>query len=170
MVRHTDDTAQEHTQTDRPASACGSRTVESHSPDETWELAFRMGEEARPGLVCTLSGDLGTGKTVFAQGFAAGLGVAGPVNSPTFTIVQEYEGRLPLYHFDVYRIEDPEEMEEIGYGEYFYGGGVCLVEWPEQILPLLPETRCAVRISKDPQKGFAYRRIEIEYLTGDTAE
>ena len=150
------------TECGQPDGVPASRAAETFSPQETWDLAFRMGENACPGQVCTLSGDLGVGKTVFAQGFAAGLGVTEPVCSPTFTIVQEYSGRLPLYHFDVYRIEDPEEMEEIGFRDYFYGTGVCLIEWAEQISELLPEKRTAVRISKDPEKGFDYRRIDIQ--------
>ena len=143
----------------------GPETYETQSPEETWELAFRLGESAEAGQVWTLNGDLGVGKTVFAQGFAAGLGVTDIVNSPTFTIVQEYAGRLPLYHFDVYRIEDPEEMEEIGFREYFYGDGVCLVEWAEQIEELLPEERTDVTICKDPGKGFSFRQIGIRSST-----
>lgn len=140
-------------------------TAETHSPDETWELAFQMGQQAVPGEVITLNGDLGAGKTVFAQGFAAGLGVSEPVNSPTFTIVQEYAGRLPLYHFDVYRIEEPEEMEEIGYRDYFYGDGVCLIEWAEQIRELLPERRTDVTIERDDREDYDYRRIAVRTRT-----
>ena len=135
---------------------------ETHSPEETWQLAFHLGETAKAGQVWTLNGDLGVGKTVFAQGFAAGLGVDDIVNSPTFTIVQQYEGRLPLYHFDVYRIEDPEEMEEIGWRDCFFGEGVCLIEWAEQIEELLPEERIDVWIRKDPGKGFSYRTVGIQ--------
>ena len=105
-------------------------TIESFSPEDTFALGKSIGEKAQPGQIYTLEGDLGTGKTVFTQGLAAGLGITEPVNSPTFTIVQVYEeGRLPLYHFDVYRIGDIEEMDEIGYEDYFYGEGVCLIEW-----------------------------------------
>lgn len=121
-----------------------------------------MGTEARPGDVYTLVGDLGVGKTVFTQGLAAGLEVAEPVNSPTFTIVQVYEeGRLPFYHFDVYRIGDAEEMEEIGYEDYFYGKGVCLIEWADLIEELLPEHYTEIKIEKNLEKGFDYRRISI---------
>ena len=144
-----------------PSAQKTESAVETHSPDETWDLAFHMGECAEPGQVYTLNGDLGAGKTVFAQGFAAGLGVREPVNSPTFTIVQEYMGRLPLYHFDVYRIEEPEEMEEIGYREYFYGKGVCLIEWAEQIQELLPDRRIDVTITRDPLGDVDYRAITI---------
>lgn len=121
-----------------------------------------MGTEARPGDVYTLVGDLGVGKTVFTQGLAAGLEVAEPVNSPTFTIMQVYEeGRLPFYHFDVYRIGDAEEMEEIGYEDYFYGKGVCLIEWADLIEELLPEHYTEIKIEKNLEKGFDYRRISI---------
>lgn len=137
--------------------------TESHSAAETFAYAKTLGEKASPGEVYTLSGDLGAGKTVFAQGFAAGLGIAEPVNSPTFTILQSYEdGRLTLHHFDVYRIGDVSEMEEIGCEDCFYGNGVCLVEWAEQIAEILPEDCIRITITKDPSKGFDYRRIEIE--------
>ena len=105
------------------------------------------------------------GKTVFTQGFARGLGITGPVNSPTFTIVQQYEeGRLPLYHFDVYRIGDISEMDEIGYEDCFYGSGVSLIEWSELIEELLPERAVHVTIEKDLERGFDYRRIRVEGL------
>lgn len=135
---------------------------ETNSVQETFDLAKRLGEQAKPGALYTLSGDLGVGKTVFAQGLAAGLGIAEPVNSPTFTILQVYDGgRLPFYHFDVYRIGDIEEMDEIGCEDCFYGTGVCLVEWAEQISELLPEARTQLLIEKDPKKGFDYRRITL---------
>lgn len=103
----------------------------SNSPEETFALGKQLGEQAKPGEVYCLDGDLGVGKTIFTQGFAAGLGIDEPVNSPTFTIVQQYDsGRLPLYHFDVYRIGDVSEMDEIGYEDCFYGEGVCLIEGP----------------------------------------
>lgn len=122
-----------------------------------------MGADAKPGQIYTLNGDLGAGKTIFTKGMAAGLGIEEPVSSPTFTIVQEYSGgRLPLYHFDVYRIGEPEEMEEIGYDDYFFGEGVCLIEWAELIRELLPERVISVSIEKDLEKGFDYRLIHIE--------
>lgn len=137
--------------------------TETWSPEETFQLGRRLGEQAQPGQIYTLSGDLGVGKTVFTKGVAAGLGIREPVSSPTFTIVQEYyDGRLPLYHFDVYRIEDPEEMEEIGYDDYFFGDGVCLIEWADRIRELLPEHLIRVTIEKDPEKGFDYRLIRVE--------
>lgn len=136
---------------------------ETFAPEETFLLAKKLGEKAVPGQIYTLNGDLGVGKTVFTQGMAAGLGIDEPVNSPTFTIVQEYEsGRLPLYHFDVYRIGDPEEMEEIGYDDYFFGEGITLIEWAELIEELIPENRISVTIEKNPEKGFDYRLIKVE--------
>ena len=136
---------------------------ETNSPEETFDLAKCLGEQAGPGTVYTLTGDLGVGKTVFAQGLAQGLGIDEAINSPTFTIVQVYdEGRLPFYHFDVYRIGDIEEMDEIGYEDYFYGDGVCLVEWAELIEELLPKTRVELLIEKDLEKGFDYRRITLQ--------
>lgn len=138
------------------------KIYESFSEKETFQIAKELAEQAVAGEVYCLSGDLGVGKTVFTKGFAAGLSITEPVSSPTFTIVQVYEeGRLPLYHFDVYRIEDIEEMEEIGYEDYFYGEGVCLVEWAELIREVLPDKRKSIRIEKDLSKGFDYRRIEI---------
>ena len=138
---------------------------ESNTPQETFELGKRLGAEAKPGQVYCLDGDLGVGKTVFTQGFARGLGITGPVNSPTFTIVQQYEeGRLPLYHFDVYRIGDISEMDEIGYEDCFYGSGVSLIEWSELIEELLPERAVHVTIEKDLERGFDFRRIRVEGL------
>ena len=134
---------------------------ESISAEDTFAFGQKLGREAVPGEIICLDGDLGVGKTVFTQGFAAGLGIDDYVNSPTFNIVKEYEGgRLPLYHFDVYRIGDPSEMEEIGYEDYFYGQGVSIIEWPGQIEELLPKEARWVRIRKDLTKGFDYRRIE----------
>ena len=136
---------------------------ETHGPQETFEIGKQLGLEAKPGEVYCLDGDLGVGKTVFTQGFASGLGITEPVNSPTFTIVQQYEeGRLPLYHFDVYRIGDVEEMDEIGYEDCFYGEGVCLIEWSTLIQEILPEDAIHITIEKDLEKGFDYRRIQME--------
>lgn len=142
-------------------------TRESFSARQTWETGFQMGREAIAGQVYTLIGDLGTGKTVFTQGFAAGLGIGETVNSPTFTILQVYEeGRLPLYHFDVYRIGDSEEMLEIGWDEYVYGEGVCLIEWADLIPDLIEEIPSGkvrrVEIRKDLSKGTMYRRIDLD--------
>lgn len=142
------------------------RMIETCSAQETWQAGYEMGQEAVPGQVITLIGDLGVGKTVFTQGFAAGLGIRDSVNSPTFTILQVYEdGRIPLYHFDVYRIGDSEEMLEVGWDEYVSGEGVCLVEWADLIEDLIEELPgemvTAVTIEKDPQKGYDYRRMTI---------
>lgn len=138
------------------------KTIESHNCRETFELGKKLGSAALPGEVYCLLGDLGVGKTVFTQGFAAGLGITEPINSPTFTIVQVYEeGRLPFYHFDVYRISDVDEMDEIGYEEYFYGDGVCLVEWGNLIEEIMPENVITITIEKDLAKDFDYRKITV---------
>ena len=138
---------------------------ESNTPQETFELGKRLGAEAKPGQVYCLDGDLGVGKTVFTQGFARGLGITGPVNSPTFTIVKQSEvGRLPVDHFEVYRIGDISEMDEIGYEDCFYGSGVSLIEWSELIEELLPERAVHVTIEKDLERGFDFRRIRVEGL------
>ena len=135
---------------------------ETRSAQETFALGERIGREAKPGEIYTLTGDLGVGKTVLTQGVASGLGIVGTVNSPTFTILQVYEnGRLPFYHFDVYRIGDEEEMEEIGYEDCFFGGGVCLSEWAERISVILPEMRISILIEKDLACGLDYRKITI---------
>lgn len=137
--------------------------IETNSARETYECGFRMGREAKEGQIICLEGDLGVGKTVFTQGFADGLGIHEPICSPTFTIIQEYtQGRLPLYHFDVYRLGSPDEMEEIGYEEYFYSDGVCLVEWGNLFPELFPEQTVYVKIEKKLEKGFDYRAITIE--------
>lgn len=139
--------------------------IETRSPEETFETGRKLGEKAVPGQVFTLMGDLGVGKTVFTLGLARGLGIQEPVSSPTFTIVQVYEeGRLPFYHFDVYRIGDVEEMDEVGYDDYIMGDGVSLIEWADLIEEILPEKRTEVRIEKDLEQGFDYRKITIREL------
>jgi tRNA threonylcarbamoyladenosine biosynthesis protein TsaE len=136
---------------------------ETNGEKETWELGFALAREAKAGNVYTLTGDLGVGKTVFTKGFAAGLGITEPVSSPTFTIVLQYDsGRLPFYHFDVYRIGDVEEMDEIGYEDCFYGEGVTMIEWAQLIQEILPPRRTKILIEKDLERGFDYRRITIE--------
>ena len=141
----------------------GSVEIESEKCEDTYMLGKLLGENCRAGEVYTLIGDLGVGKTVFTQGFAAGLGVSGPVNSPTFTIVSEYDdGRLPFYHFDVYRIGDSEEMDEIGYEDYIYGEGVSLIEGANLIEDILPEQYTRVTIEKDLNRGLDFRRITLE--------
>lgn len=139
------------------------KVIETRSEEGTREIGKILGKAVKEGTVITLNGDLGVGKTVFTQGFAQGLGVEEPVNSPTFTIVQIYEeGRMLFYHFDVYRIGDIEEMEEIGYEDYFYGTGVCLIEWAELIQEILPENHVEIFIEKDLSCGFDYRKITIK--------
>ena len=136
--------------------------TETFSPEETFQLGQKIGEQAKPGELYTLIGDLGVGKTVLTQGIARGLGIEEPISSPTFTIVQVYEeGRMPFYHFDVYRIGDVEEMEEIGYEEYFYGQGITMIEWANLIEEILPNHYREIRIEKDLEQGFDYRRITV---------
>lgn len=141
--------------------------IESFCAEDTFAIGEKIGKEALPGQVYTLIGDLGVGKTVFTQGVAAGLGITEPVSSPTFTILQVYEeGRLPFYHFDVYRIGDVEEMEEIGYEDCFFGEGLCLIEWANLIEEILPPIYIEVKIEKNPEKGFDYRKIAITKHSG----
>lgn len=138
---------------------------ESFSTNETFNIGKEIASNAKPGQVYCLYGDLGTGKTVFSQGFGAGLGISEPISSPTFTILKEYhEGKLPFYHFDVYRIGSEDEMDEIGYYDIVDGEGVCLIEWAELIKDILPEHYYKVTITKDVEKGFDYRKIEIENI------
>ena len=137
--------------------------IESRSEKDTFALGQKLGGDCRPGDIVLLNGDLGVGKTVFTKGFGKGLGIEEPISSPTFTIMQIYEsGRLPLYHFDVYRIADPEEMDEIGYEDYFFREGVCLIEWASLIKELIPEHVICVTIEKELDKGFDYRTITID--------
>lgn len=139
--------------------------IETNSPEETFRVGKELGEKAYAGQVFTLTGDLGVGKTVFTQGLAKGLGIEEPVNSPTFTIIQEYDGgRLPFYHFDVYRIGDVEEMGEVGFEDYVMGDGVSLIEWANLIEEILPEKRTDILIEKDLSQGFDYRRITIREI------
>ena len=139
--------------------------IETNSASETLALGEKLGKAAKPGQIYTLNGDLGVGKTVLTQGFAKGLGITEAVNSPPFTIIQEYEsGRMPFYHFDVYRIGDIEEMEEIGYDDYFYGNGICLIEWANLIEEILPEQIIEITIEKNLEKGFDYRKITVTGL------
>ncbi|MGN0375886.1 MAG: tRNA (adenosine(37)-N6)-threonylcarbamoyltransferase complex ATPase subunit type 1 TsaE [Butyrivibrio sp.] len=136
--------------------------IESFSPETTAKLGMKIGQQVMPGDVICLEGELGVGKTVFTQGLAFGLGITDNVNSPTFTLIQEYhEGRIPLYHFDVYRISGPWDMDDLGYEEYFYGDGVCLVEWGRLIEELLPSDTVYIHIEKDLEKGFDYRKITV---------
>ena len=141
------------------------KVIESYSAEETFCVGKEIGESAEPGSVYTLLGDLGVGKTVFTQGVAKGLNIEEPISSPTFTSLQVYEeGRIPFYHFDVYRIGDVEEMEEIGYEDYFYGDGVTFIEWANFIEEILPSSYRQIVIEKDLEKGFDYRKITIEEI------
>lgn len=141
------------------------KIIESYSAGDTFQIGKEIGQNAIPGSVYTLIGDLGVGKTVFTQGVAKGLDIKEPISSPTFTILQVYEeGRIPFYHFDVYRIGDVEEMEEIGYEDCFYGDGICFIEWANLIEEILPKTYTQVTIEKDLEKGFDYRKITIEEI------
>ena len=136
--------------------------IETRSAKETYQLGVEIGKKASKGQVYTMVGDLGVGKTLFTQGMANGLEIAEPINSPTFTIVQVYdEGRLPFYHFDVYRIGDISEMDEIGFEDYIYGDGVALIEWANLIEEILPENCTQITIEKDLEQGFDYRKITI---------
>lgn len=138
---------------------------ETFSPEETLEIGRQLGKRVQPGDVYTLIGDLGVGKTVLTQGIAEGLGITEPISSPTFTIVQVYEeGRMPFYHFDVYRIGDVEEMDEIGYEDYFYGDGLTMIEWANLIEEILPEHYRQITIEKNLEKGFDYRKIMISEI------
>ena len=138
------------------------RVYESYSYEGTHKIAGEIANTLNGGEFIAMYGDLGAGKTAFVQGLAKALGINNHITSPTFTIVNEYEGRLPLYHFDVYRISEPDEMYEIGYEEYVYGDGVCVVEWAELIEDLFPEKYYKITILKDEEKGFDYRKIIFE--------
>ena len=133
-------------------------------PEETFAEAKKLAEGLNPGDVICMYGDLGAGKTLFAQGIASGLGIDESVSSPTFTIVNEYMGRIPFYHFDVYRISDPDEMYEIGFDEYLFGEGVCLVEWAELIEDVLPDKYIKVTIERDSANPELNRIIIIEKI------
>lgn len=129
---------------------------------DTYELGYTLAGDANPGDIFCLEGDLGAGKTVFAKGFGRGLGIEEPISSPTFTILHEYcDGRLPLYHFDAYRIDDPAELYEIGYDEYFFGDGVCLIEWPSKVAELIPADVVHISIERAPERGSSFRRIRV---------
>lgn len=138
---------------------------ESFSEQDTFDFAYKMALDARPGEIIAMVGDLGVGKTAFTKGFAEGLGITEPIVSPTFTFLQIYEeGRMPLYHFDVYRISDISEMDEIGYEDCFYGDGVSVMEWADLVTEILPKGTLKVTIDKDLSKGVMYRRIEVQEL------
>lgn len=139
---------------------------ETLSEEQTFECGYQMGKKAQPGEIYCLIGDLGVGKTIFSKGFAKGLGIEDPITSPTFTIIQQYDGSIPFYHFDMYRIEDIDELEMIGYEDYFFGQGVCLVEWADLILEVIPPEAQWITIEKDLEQGFEYRKIMIKETRG----
>ena len=135
---------------------------ESLSPGDTARIGEEIARNAKARDVFCLSGELGAGKTVFASGFAQGLGIGEDILSPTFTLLNEYRGgRLPLYHFDLYRLDAPAELCGIGYEEYFFGDGVCLVEWPCRAGGLIPENAFFALFETDFGKGPMYRRITV---------
>ncbi len=136
-------------------------TYVSKSEQETYDMGYKLAQKAKIGEIYCLIGDLGVGKTIFSKGFAKGLGIEEPITSPTFTIIQEYEGDIPLYHFDMYRIDDPSELEMIGYEDYFFGCGVCLVEWANKVEEVIPKQAIWIFIDKDLEKDFEYRSIKI---------
>lgn len=137
--------------------------IESYSPEETKALGKKIGKGAKAGSIYCLSGDLGVGKTVFTKGFAEGLCVTDKyITSPTFTIINEYQGRLNLYHFDVYRISAIEEMDDTGYEDYFFGNGVCLVEWAELVKEIIPKEAVWISVEKNLEKGDDYRKITVK--------
>lgn len=138
------------------------RVHETRSEQETFQIGYEIAKNSKAGDIFCLIGDLGVGKTVFSKGFAEGLGITEPITSPTFTIVQVYDGDSPLYHFDMYRIEDPDELEMIGYEDYFYGQGVCLVEWANIVEEVIPPEAKWIYIEKDLEQGFDYRKITVK--------
>ncbi len=138
------------------------KVYETNEEQQTYDIGYKLGLESSPGNIYCLIGDLGVGKTIFSKGFASGIGITEHITSPTFTIVQVYEGEKPMYHFDMYRIEDPDELEMIGYEDYFYGEGVCLVEWANNVIDVIPDNAIWITIEKDLEKGFDYRKITIK--------
>ena len=138
--------------------------IHTESAEETYEFAKKLAESFCGGEILCMYGDLGAGKTLFAQGVAAGLDVDGYISSPTFTIVNEYEGRIPFYHFDVYRIADSDEMLETGFDDYVSGDGVCLIEWAELIEDIIPLPYTKITILRDAQNPATGRDIIIETI------
>ncbi|MGE4282118.1 MAG: tRNA (adenosine(37)-N6)-threonylcarbamoyltransferase complex ATPase subunit type 1 TsaE [Clostridia bacterium] len=136
----------------------------SNSPQETEQIAYKIGVQLEPGCVVCLGGDLGAGKTAFTKGLVKAYGIEEDVTSPTFTIVNEYDGNVPVYHFDVYRIHDVDEMFEIGFEEYIYGEGISVIEWAENIKEILPQVYLKVSIKKDLDKSENFREIIIEAI------
>jgi tRNA threonylcarbamoyladenosine biosynthesis protein TsaE len=137
--------------------------IKTFSADETTDMGLKLGRALKKGDVVCLDGDLGVGKTAFTKGIAKGLGIKGYVTSPTFTIVNEYTAVIPLYHFDVYRIADCEEMFEIGFEEYIEGDGIVVIEWANSIKDILPENRIQINIKKDKKDQDA-RIIFMDFM------
>jgi len=135
--------------------------IRTFSENETEKLGKKIGRLAWPGMIILLKGDLGTGKTVLTRGLARGLGIEEPITSPTYTLLHQYHGRLPLYHFDIYRLTAPEEMYDLGYEEFFYGQGVSVVEWPERMEDLRPDEYLEIIIEKNPGHEGDERIIRI---------
>ena len=134
----------------------------SHSEEQTYKIGKWIGENAKPGDIILLYGDLGSGKTVLSKGIAHGAGVSGVVTSPTFTLMNVYMGRLPVYHFDIYRINDPEELFDLDYEDYFYGNGVSIVEWPDKLGFLLPKEFLKITITRLQEENV--RKIAVEFI------
>ncbi|MCC8098266.1 MAG: tRNA (adenosine(37)-N6)-threonylcarbamoyltransferase complex ATPase subunit type 1 TsaE [Eubacterium sp.] len=135
---------------------------ETHSGEETEKIGYEFGKNAKAGEIYCINGGLGAGKTCFTKGFAKGLGITDHITSPTFTIVNEYKGRIPLYHFDVYRLENEDELYDIGADEYFFGEGVCIIEWADIVKDAIPAGAVWIKILKDLEKDDNFRRIEAE--------
>ena len=133
----------------------------SHSPEDTEDIGARLAEQLEPGAVVAFTGDLGAGKTAFTRGLARGLGIPDRITSPTFTIVNEYEGAIPLFHFDMYRLNGSEDLFDIGWEDYLSRGGVCAVEWSEQVADALPEDAVTVTLARHPDHD-GWRIITVE--------
>jgi len=140
------------------------KEFKTFSVEETVELGISLGKLLRAGDVVCIAGDLGTGKTALTSGIARAMGIDGYITSPTFTIVNEYRAAMPLFHFDVYRISDPEEMFEVGFEEYMEGGGVVVIEWADMIKDILPENHIWIDIRKDVKESKDKRIIKIEFV------
>ncbi len=145
------------------------KEFKTFSAEETVNLGSKLGKILDRGDVVCITGELGTGKTAFTGGIAKALGIKGYITSPTFTIVNEYKSTIPLFHFDVYRISEPEEMIEIGFDEYLDSGGIVVIEWAELIKDILPANHIWVDISKDTKEDMNARNIKIEFV-GDGSE
>lgn len=142
--------------------------LESYSEEETYNIGMMIGAEARIGDVFCLDGDLGVGKTAFTKGFAKALMIEENITSPTFNIVNTYEGFRKLFHFDVYRIKYEDELDDIGFDEYLFGDGLCLIEWAKNIKNSIPKDAIWIEIEKDFEKGENFRRIKIDEVEDES--